>query len=45
MSKYGKSTKREKKLRIGNNINKLNVGFVELWEHEGKGGRCEDENW
>jgi hypothetical protein len=31
--------KRGKKLRIGNNIKKINVGFVELRECRGKGGR------
>jgi hypothetical protein len=39
MSQYGRSMKRGKKLRIGNNIKKLNVGFVELRECGGKGGR------
>jgi hypothetical protein len=31
--------KKGKKLRIGNNIKKLNEGFVELRECGGKGGR------
>jgi hypothetical protein len=36
MLQYGRSMKRGKKLKIGNNIKKLNVGFVELRECGGK---------
>jgi len=39
MPLYSRSTKRGKKLRIGNNIKKLNVGFVELQKCGGKEGR------
>ena len=37
MSQYGRSMKRGKKLRIINNIKKLNEVFLELRECEGKG--------
>jgi hypothetical protein len=36
MSQYGRSMKRGKKVRIENNIKKINVGFVELLECRNK---------
>jgi hypothetical protein len=36
MPQYGRSMKMGKKLMLGNNIKKLNVGFVELRECRGK---------